>query len=62
MSDFIEGLNIFMKYKNPKTPFHAEHDIIWILEITPDEVSQEDKEKLEKLEFYHDSECFYYYT
>jgi hypothetical protein len=56
----IEALNIFLKYGNPKYPTHCERDALYIMEIKPDTVSDEDKKKLEELGFIIDEEedCF----
>lgn len=52
MSDLIEALQILLKYGNPNRPTHCEHDILMICGINPQDVSNEDKEKLEKLGFF----------
>ena len=62
MDKFIEALQILKKYRNLDNPFYAGHDIINFYEITPDEVSTEDKKRLEELDIYHDDSSFYYYT
>ena len=62
MEKLIEALQIFLKYGNPDRPTHCEHDELYICGIDPDDVSEEDKEKLETLGFFvSDSsgeECF----
>jgi hypothetical protein len=50
MEDLIKALQIFLKYGNPQFPTHCEHDILYV-QISPDEVSAEDLEELEKLHF-----------
>lgn len=57
MEDFIKALNIFLKYGNPKFPFHCEHDVLYIYVVEPSKVSEEDIESLEKLGFHVEEEC-----
>ena len=61
MEDLIKALQIFLKYKNSNYPFNCTHDELVIWDITPDEVSSEDKAELEKLgfEINEDEEYFY---
>lgn len=56
MSDLIEALQILLKYGNPKKPTHCEHDILIIGGIDSLVVSEEDKEKLDKLGFFTSNE------
>lgn len=56
MEKLIEALQIFLKYKNANWPTHCEHDILMIMEVSEDEVSSEDKEKLDELGFFWSSE------
>lgn len=60
MDDLIAALQIFRKYGNPKWPTHCEHDVLTICGISPDDVSKEDKAKLDELGFFVDEEeeCF----
>ena len=51
MKDLIEALQILLKYGNPDFPTHCEHDVMVICGIYPNDVSDEDKEKLDKLGF-----------
>ena len=51
MKDLIEALQIFLKYKNPYSPTHCEHDILMVMSATPDEMSEEDKKRLDELSF-----------
>lgn len=51
MKDLIEALQIFLKYKNPTYPTHCEHDIMCIMDVTKEEVSEEDKKRLDELGF-----------
>jgi hypothetical protein len=58
----IQALMIFRKYGNPTYPFHCEHDTLYIIDIDPKEVSNEDKEKLDNLGFFAGEEdCFVSY-
>jgi hypothetical protein len=56
MEKLIEALQIFLKYRNETYPTHCEHDILMISRITEDEVSQDDKKRLNDLEFNWNSE------
>ncbi len=51
MDRLIQALNIFLKYNNTKWPTHCEHDVLMIAGISKDEISDEDAEKLSKLDF-----------
>jgi hypothetical protein len=62
MSDLIKALQIFLKYANPEYPTHCEHDVLYIMDITPSQVSEEDKKELEKLGFYEDYDGAYFYS
>lgn len=59
MDKLIEALQIFLKYDNPYSPTHCEHDVLRV-SIEPNLVSVDDKEKLEELGFFIDEEfdCF----
>ena len=52
MEKLIKALQIFLKYKNESYPTHCEHDVLYIVWITQEEVSNEDKAELEELGFY----------
>lgn len=52
LDGLIEALQILRKYGNPDRPTHCEHDILTICGIEPEKVSDEDKEKLNKLGFF----------
>ena len=65
MRDLIEALIILLKYGNPQWPTHCEHDVMMIMEIDPDNVSEGDKNRLAELGFHHgpheangDEPCF----
>jgi hypothetical protein len=50
MNDLIMALEIFLKYDNPYSPTHCEHDELLVM-INPEDVSKEDVEALDKLGF-----------
>lgn len=52
MSDLIEALTILLRYGNPRHPTHCEHDVMLIVGIDPDDVSAEDKKRLDELGFF----------
>ena len=52
LSKLIEALQILLKYGNPGSPTHCEHDIMIICGIDPADVSDEDKAKLVELGFF----------
>jgi hypothetical protein len=56
MYELIKALLIFLKYGNPKYPTNCGHDVLYIMDIKPETVSQEDKDKLEELGFIVDDE------
>jgi hypothetical protein len=57
MINLIKALQIFAKYKNLQFPTHCEHDVLFVVGITKDEVSKEDQGKLDTLGFmYSDNE------
>lgn len=60
MKDLIKALQIFLKYDNPYAPTHCEHDTLYVM-VDPDEVSEEDKERLEELSFHDEGEYFISY-
>jgi len=51
MEDLIKALKIFLKYGNPRWPTHCEHDVMYIMEIDPTDVSEEDTIALNELGF-----------
>lgn len=54
---FILGLNILCKYSQGRVDMHAEHDIIYAgPSVSEEEVSEEDKNKLEELGGWHFSD------
>lgn len=56
MKRLIEALTIFLKYANPSYPTHCEHDVLCIMGVGKDQVSDEDKEKLDELSFFWSDE------
>ena len=64
MEDLIKALQIFLKYKNPEWPTTTAHDELIICEVTYEEVSEEDKEKLKALNFFwsEDEEYWFRYS
>lgn len=56
LSSLIEALNIFLKYNNALCPTHCEHDILMIVGISEEEVSEEDIKRLDELSFFRNTE------
>lgn len=52
MEDLINALLIFKKYRNSKFPTNCEHDVLMIMEIEKDELSEEDKKEVARLGFF----------
>lgn len=52
MEDLIKALQIFLKYGNPRCPFHCEHDTLYVCGVEPEDVSKEDAAELERLGFF----------
>lgn len=52
MDDLIKALQILRKYGNPQFPTHCEHDVMMVVGINPDIVSNDDKQELENLGFF----------
>ena len=50
MEDLIKALQIFLKYGNPYSPIHCEHDEMFVA-IEPEKVSEEDITALGELGF-----------
>jgi hypothetical protein len=65
MDELIQALEIFKKYQNLEWPTHCEHDVMLVVGIKQNEVSEEDTQKLNELGFtwMQEYECFgsYYY-
>lgn len=62
MSDLIKALQIFLKYGDPHSPTHCEHDVLMV-NIDYKKVTLEDAKKLKTLGFHYSSEydCFISY-
>jgi hypothetical protein len=58
MSDLIEALQIFLKYKNEKYPTHCEHDILMIMGVE-ENLEKEDEKRLNDLGFYWNDEGYW---
>jgi hypothetical protein len=58
MKDLIEALTIFLKYKDEERPTHCEHDVLYIMGVEEDEVSEEDKKRLDELGFHFGDDCW----
>lgn len=56
MKDLIEALTIFAKYKNNENPTHCEHDVLYVVGITKEEVSEEDRARLDVLGFFYSND------
>jgi len=48
----IEALQIFAKYGDPDYPTHCEHDVLWVVGYSQDEISREDQVRLHELGFF----------
>ena len=61
MKDLIEALTILSKYMSEDvfSPTHCEHDTLWIVGVTKDDVSKKDLKRLKELGIFwsndHDS-------
>lgn len=52
MGKLIEALQIFLRYVNADYPTHCEHDVLLIMGVTKEQVSSEDRVRLEELGFH----------
>lgn len=55
MNDLIKALQIFAKYTDANYPTSCEHDILYV-QVSSEEVTEEDKIELEKLGFQVDTD------
>jgi len=55
MENLIKAFQIFLKYGNVEHPTHCEHDVMRV-NVDYGKVSDEDKEELDNLGFFEDSE------
>jgi hypothetical protein len=61
MEDLIKALTILLKYlddPNAQSPLNCEHDTLWIMEVSPDDVSDEDHAELLALGFFPSDDAF----
>jgi len=60
MENLIAALQIFLRYNNIPKPFYIHDGFMFIYDISPDEVTDADKQTLEELGFYIDKfeNCF----
>jgi len=52
MKDLIEALTILLKYGDPSYPFHCTHETIHVVGIKSEDVSEEDRNRLDELGFF----------
>lgn len=57
MDDLIAALTIFAKYKKNQFPTTCEHDVLYVVGIKFDEVSEDDRTELKRLGFFWNSEA-----
>jgi len=51
--DMAEACEIFQKYSDgEKWPFHCEYDVLHVCGVEPEDVNEEDKERLHELGFF----------
>lgn len=61
MSDLIEALQIFLKYKDVEFPTHCSHDELAVCDIHRDDVSIADIDRLSELSFsWNEGEGYFY--
>jgi len=58
MKDLIKALTIFLKYTDTKYPTHCEHDILYIGDVLYKDVSDKDRNELDKLGFFEYEDGF----
>jgi hypothetical protein len=51
LSAIIEALQIFQTYKDEDYPTCCEHDELMVLSVPPDDMSEEDRDRLDELGF-----------
>lgn len=56
MSKLIEALQIFLQYADEQWPTHCEHDILCIIGINKNAISNEHKQRLDELGFFWNDE------
>ena len=62
MNDLIEALQIFAKYQDHSSPTICSHDELAIANINITEVSRDDVERLDDLDFLWNEEDAYFYS
>ena len=65
MEDLIKALQIFMKYlknNNANSPTNCVHDTLYIMDVDPEKVTEEDKVTLEELGFEVDEDEGVFYS
>lgn len=60
MEDLISALQIFATYTQTRYPTHCEHDVLYIMDVSKDEMSEEHIRAVEGLNFVWDEieECW----
>ena len=56
MNDLIEALQIFQSIANSEYPTHCAHEILLIMDIAEDDVSEAQAKQLDKLGFHWSTE------
>ncbi len=56
MEDLIKALQIFSKYTSTRFPTSCEHDVLYINDVVPEDISEEGRVALSKLGFWVDEE------
>jgi len=62
MEDLIKALQILSKYTQEKYPTGCEHDVLYVIGVNIDDVSEEDLVELENLSFKYDDEEDNFYS
>ena len=62
MKDLIEALTIFLKYSSREWPTNCSHDMLAIMGIDREMVSDEDHKRLLELDFLWDEDDDYYFS
>ena len=62
MKDLIEALTIFSKYTDTRCPTICSHDMLSIAGVDREQVSEEDRKRLEELDFIWDDDDEFYFS
>ena len=62
MEELIKALQIFHKYTNAKNPTLCAHDLLIILDVHKNDVSDEDHKQLLALDFLWEEDEEHYYS